>query len=130
MQTDRFIAHIYNACPQLDPDAIHEASLIVIDSLSEQLPAEQARRMASQLPDEIADAVANGAERSDASARPISLASFYDKVGFRTELEGKDLEALTKATVQTLNQVLSDGEQADVALELPAELDRLLNEAA
>ncbi|WP_348761719.1 DUF2267 domain-containing protein [uncultured Salinisphaera sp.] len=90
MQTDRFLAHVYNACPQLDPDVIHQCTLIVVDALCEQLPAEQARRMASQLPEEIGEAAANGSERSDTSAVPVSLDDFFAKIEFRTELTAKD----------------------------------------
>ncbi len=128
MQTDRFLAHIYNECPQLDPDVVHECTLIVIDALCEQLPAEQARRMASQLPEEIGEAAENGSARSDTSAVPISLEDFYGKVQFRTELSNEDTQPFVKAVLQTLNTAMSDSEKGQVVLELPSELDQLLIE--
>ncbi len=128
MQTDRFLAHIYNECPQLDPDVVHECTLIVIDALCEQMPAEQTRRMASQLPEEIGEAAADGAKRSDTSGVPISLDYFYGKIEFRTELGHDDTRQFVKAVIQTLNAALSDSEEGQAVLALPSELDQLLIE--
>lgn len=127
MQTDRFIANVYEACPQLAPDVVHQCTLITLDSLCEQLPKDQTRRMAEQLPDEIADAIRSGGERADTSYVPISLDEFYGKVEFRTELSSEDTRQLVGGVIRTLEKALSDGEAEGVALDLPSELDQLLN---
>jgi uncharacterized protein (DUF2267 family) len=126
MNTDRFIAEVHNGCPQIDVDALHQHTLIALDTLCEHLPKGQAREMAEQLPDEIGDAVAAGGDRSDTTDVPISLEEFYSKLMFRTELHEEDVQALARAVVRTLETALSDGEAKNVALDLPGELDQLL----
>ena len=126
MQTDRFIAQVYDACPQLDPEVAHQGTLIALDTLCEHLPVGQTRDMAAQLPDEIAEAVQAGGERADTSDVPISLAAFDEKLMFRTELGEDDTRALARAVARTLNQALSEGEARDAALDLPGELEQLL----
>ena len=127
MQTDRFIAHVYEDCPQLAPDVVHQCTLITLDSLCEQLPKDQSKRMAEQLPDEIADAIRAGGDRAGTSYVPISLEEFYGKVEFRTELPGDDTRQLVASVIRTLDKALSDGESEAVALDLPSELDQLLH---
>ncbi|MGN8197121.1 DUF2267 domain-containing protein [Salinisphaera sp. RV14] len=127
MQTDRFIAHVYEDCPQLAPDVVHQCTLITLDSLCEQLPKDQTARMAEQLPDEIADAIRAGGARSDTSYVPISLDDFHGKVEFRTELPSRDTRQLVASVIRTLDKALSDGEAEAVALDLPSELDQLLH---
>ncbi|MES1935112.1 DUF2267 domain-containing protein [Salinisphaera hydrothermalis] len=127
MQTDRFIAHVYEDCPQLAPDVVHQCTLITLDSLCEQLPKDQTTRMAEQLPDEIADAIRAGGDRADTSYVPISLDEFYGKVAFRTELPSQDTQQLVASVIRTLDKALSDGESEAVALDLPSELDQLLH---
>ncbi|MGB7754851.1 MAG: DUF2267 domain-containing protein [Salinisphaera sp.] len=127
MQTDRFIAHVYEDCPQLAPDVVHQCTLITLDSLCEQLPKDQSKRMAEQLPDEIADAIRAGGDRADTSYVPISLDEFYGKVEFRTELPGEDTRQLVASVIRTLEKALDDGEAEAVALDLPSELDQLLH---
>ena len=73
MQTDRFIAHVYEGCPQLDPDVAHQSTLIALDALCEHLPKGQTQDMAAQLPDEIADAVIAGGNRAETTDVPVSL---------------------------------------------------------
>lgn len=126
MQTDRFIAKVYDACPQLDPDVVHQGTLISLDTLCEHLPKGQAKEMAAQLPDEIADAVMAGGNRADTTDVPISLEAFYSKLMFRAELEQADVEALAHGVARTLNEALSEGEAKDAALDLPGELSELL----
>lgn len=127
MQTDRFIAHVYEACPQLDPDVAHQGTLITLDTLCEHLPADQTREMAAQLPEEIAEAVEGGGKRADTTDVPISLEALYDKLMFRTELSEDDTRALARAVARTLDRALSEGEAKDVALDLPGELEQLLS---
>lgn len=127
MQTERFIAHVYEDCPQLAPDVVHHCTLIALDSLCEQLPKDQTARMAEQLPDEIGDAIRAAGDRADTSYVPISLDEFYGKVEFRTELPSADTRQLVVSVIQTLEQALSDGEAEAVALDLPSELDQLLH---
>ena len=126
MQTDRFIARVYDACPQLDPDVVHQGTLITLDTLCEHLPKGQTKEMASQLPDEISDAVIAGGNRSETTDVPISLEEFYSKLMFRAELEQADVEALARAVARTLNDALSEGEAKNTALDLPGELSDLL----
>lgn len=126
MQTDRFIAHVYEACPQLAPDVVHQCTLITLDSLCEQLPAGQTSRMAEQLPDEIADAVRAGGDRSETSYVPISLDEFYGQIEFRTELSDEDARTLVPAVINTLKKALSEGEAEGAALDLPGELGQLM----
>ncbi|MES1941094.1 hypothetical protein T5B8_12673 [Salinisphaera sp. T5B8] len=126
MQTDRFIAQVYDACPQLDPDVVHQGTLITLDTLCEHLPKGQAKEMASQLPDEIADAVIAGGNRADTTDVPISLEAFYSKLMFRAELEQADAQALARAVASTLNDALSQGEADNTAFDLPGELENLL----
>ena len=126
MQTDRFIARVYDACPQLDPDLVHQGTLITLDTLGEHLPKGQTKDMASQLPNEIAEAITAGGNRADTTDVPISLDEFYAKLMFRTELEKADAEALAKAVAGTLNDALSEGEAKNTALDLPGELANLL----
>ncbi len=126
MQTDRFIAHVYRACPQLAPDVVHQDTLIALDTLCEHLSAEQTRRMASQLPNEIADAVKHGGALADATGRPTTLDEFYGTLMFRTELEADDAKTLARAVVRTLAAALSEGEAEEVALDLPDALTPLL----
>lgn len=127
MQTDRFIAHVYDACPQLAPDVVHQTTLITLDTLCEQLPADQTARMAEQLPDEIADAVRAGGDRGETSYVPIALDEFYGKICFRTELDATDARQLVAGVIDALEKALSDGEAHAVMLDLPSELDQLLD---
>jgi uncharacterized protein (DUF2267 family) len=126
MQTDRFIAQVYRACPQLEPDVVHQDTLIALDTLCEHLSAEQTRRMAAQLPDEIASAVTHGGKLADATGRPATLEDFYGTVMFRTELEEDDAQCLAHAVARTLATALSEGETEKVALDLPDALTPLL----
>ena len=126
MKTDRFIALVYNDCPELNPDTVHQATLITLDTLCEHLPAGQARDMASQLPDEIADAVQGGGDRADTTDVPIELEAFYDKLMFRTELDEGQTRTLAHSIARTLAEALSEGETGQAALELPPQLDKLL----
>jgi len=128
MQTDRFIARVYEACPQLDPDVVHQGTLITLDTLCEHLPKAQTKEMASQLPDEIASAVTAGGNRADTTDVPISLEEFYSKLMFRAELEKADVTALANAVGRTLDEALSEGEAKGAALDLPGELERLLTD--
>ncbi|WP_423822558.1 DUF2267 domain-containing protein [Salinisphaera sp. SPP-AMP-43] len=126
MQTDQFVAHVYESCPQLAPDVVHQCTLITLDSLCEQLPKDQTKRMAEQLPDEIADAVRAGGDRAETSYVPISLDEFYGKICFRTELDMEDAQQLVSGVVSALEKALDDGEVEGVKLDLPSELDQLM----
>lgn len=126
MQTDQFIAHVNRACPDLDADVAHQATLITLETLCEQLPLNQAKRMASQLPGELTQAVEAGGDRGETSDVPISLTEFYSKLMFRTELSEDTTRRVAKAVAQALQQAVSDGEISDVALDLPPELDQLV----
>ena len=128
MHTDRFIARVYDACPQLDPDVVHQSTLITLDALCEHLPKGQTQDMAAQLPDEIAQAVAAGGNRADTTDVPISLEDFHSKLMFRAELEPADVQALASAVTRTLDAALSEGEARQAALELPGELAQLLDD--
>lgn len=127
MNTDRFIAQVRENCPQLDVDVVHEQTLVTLDTLCEQLPKDQTKRMAAQLPDEIASAVTAGGDRGETTDVPIALADFYSKLMFRTELNETDVKALAQAVAQALEKALSDGEVEALALDLPSELDQLLS---
>ncbi|MBS63419.1 DUF2267 domain-containing protein [Salinisphaera sp.] len=128
MQTDRFIAQVYDGCPQLDPDVVHQSTLITLDALCEHLPKGQTKDMASQLPDEIAEAVIAGGNRAETSDVPVSLEEFYYKLMFRTELGEADAKTLARNVARTLNDALSEGEAKNTALDLPGELADLLND--
>ncbi|WP_184947195.1 DUF2267 domain-containing protein [Salinisphaera orenii] len=126
MQTDRFIAHVNHACPSLDADVAHEVTLITLETLCEQLPLDQAKRLAAQLPQELTEAVEAGGDRGETSDVPITLAEFYSKLMFRTELEEDTTRRVAQAVASALRQAVSDGEISDVALDLPSELDQLV----
>ncbi|MES1924880.1 DUF2267 domain-containing protein [Salinisphaera sp. T31B1] len=125
MNTDLFIARVHEGCSQLDVEAVHEHTLITLDTLCEQLPQEQAEHMAGQLPDEIAEAVRAGGNRADTSGVPMTLDEFYDKLMFRTELGTEDVRDLARSVVRTLEQALSDGEADKTIANLPGELSQL-----
>ncbi|WP_353221760.1 DUF2267 domain-containing protein [Salinisphaera sp. C84B14] len=128
MQTDRFIARVYEGCPQLDPDVAHQSTLIALDALCEHLPKGQTQDMAAQLPDEIADAVIAGGNRAETTDVPVSLEEFYYKLMFRTELEEADAKMLARSVARTLNHALSEGEAKNTELDLPGELADLLSD--
>lgn len=126
MQTEEFVARVAAAAPGRDPERAFEMTVPTLEVFCAHLPAEEARRLAAQLPQALADVAEAGGSRSDTSARAIDLNEFYAKVAERAEVSGEEATEYADAVIRVLKDAVSDGEIADVALELPPELSSLL----
>lgn len=126
MQTEEFIKRVRRAGPDLDPEAARAATLATVHTLCEHLPAEESRRLAAQLPNELAVAANEGGKRADLSNRPVELSQFYEQVALRAEIPHSDATGYARAVTRTLKDAVGAGEISDVVLELPPELTELL----
>lgn len=128
MQAEEFIDRVEQYGPAIDRESARAATLSTLQALCEHLPYEEGRRLAAQLPEELAEAIDEGRKRKrgDISRQPIELSAFYDKVSRLSGVPHADATGYTRAVMRTLKQAVTDGEITDVALELPPRLDELL----
>lgn len=132
MQTEKFIDQVKAAGPSLEKTSHSEharsATLATIQALGEHLPVEQTRRLASQLPRELAQAAEAGAELNGGrQPETIQLAGFYEKVALKANIPHQDAAGYARATTQTLREAITAGEMSDVAFDLPRDLSGLLS---
>lgn len=127
MQTEEFIARVENSSSELDSQGAREATMATLEALCEHLPAEQVRRLASQLPQPLSQVAEDGASRAGNSPPGISLNDFYRKVAERGGFSAEAAAVFAPVVARTLNEAVTDSEAADVALELPDELSVLIS---
>lgn len=126
MNADELVERVNRRCPELDPISAHEVTLITMRTLAEYLAAEQAGAIAAVLPTEFADVF--DAARREIRDTPIetSLAAFEDQLITRAEIGEQTAANIARAVVRVLRAALVE-KRAEARLELPAELDRLLD---
>ncbi|MDB6123727.1 MAG: hypothetical protein JWQ71_2720 [Pedosphaera sp.] len=122
MQYDRFVGHVqHRAQLPSNGEAIH-AIRATLPTLAERLTPEEAKDLASQLPQEIG--VFLHREPSQPAER-LSLDDFFHRV---SEREGKDLPTSVyhaRVVIEVLKEAVSPGEMRDVQAQLPAEFSAL-----
>ena len=126
MQTDEFVARVEHQGPGLGAETARAATLATLQALCAHLPATQTHQLASQLPQDLAQAAEIGGGQADRSQRPVELSQFYADIAGKTGVEHDDAARYARAVTRTLHQAVTNGEISDVALDLPEDLAGLL----
>ena len=99
----------------------------VLEGLAEQLSEGEARRLATDLPDMLAERLP-GPRRRRQGAHPVVVTDFIRQVGERTGLIYDDARA-TAAVLATLQEKLSEEDYSHVIGQLPAGYSDLVTAA-
>ncbi|MBO0682481.1 MAG: DUF2267 domain-containing protein [Candidatus Dormibacteraeota bacterium] len=123
MQYDDFLEQVAE-CTGLNRAYGDRAIVAVLETLSERIGSKDASDLATQLPRQLRDAVA------DAPEQPVEFPAdvFVRKVAAREWIPTREARAHTKVVLRTLREVASDG-LGDVLAGLPADYHRFWSEA-
>lgn len=127
MQTEEFLLRVQDRGPEGDADSLRAATIATLEVLGQHLPTEEARRMAAQLPKELAESAAIGGAEMQSGEGPAGVDAFYGQVAIRAGLDIDMAMGYASAVIAVLKKAISDGELTDVALALPTTLTDLLN---
>ncbi|WP_353112189.1 DUF2267 domain-containing protein [Salinisphaera dokdonensis] len=119
------VSRVNRRCPELDPVRAHDVTIITMRTFAEYLSAEQIEAIASVLPAVFAEAfdAARGEKRPQAVE--TSLEAFEEQLVARAEVGHKTAGDVARAVARVLRTTLVE-EKAQIKLELPHELDKLL----
>lgn len=91
----------------------------VLEGLAGQLSEGEARRLAADLPEPLAEQL-RAMRRRRSEAHPVSVDEFIGQVSQRTGLRADDARAGTGAVLATLREALSEDDYRHVTGQLPA----------
>jgi len=100
----------------------------VLEGLAEQLSEGEARRLATDLPNMLAEQLP-GPRRRRQGAHPVTVTDFIRQVSERTGLTYDDARAGTAAVLATLQERLSEEDYSHVIGQLPAGYSDLVTAA-
>ncbi|MES1925335.1 DUF2267 domain-containing protein [Salinisphaera sp. T31B1] len=126
MQTEQFVNDVAKAAGIDEHAQAYAVSRAVIETICVYLPPEQTRRLASQLPRELAQAAEDGARQALQTDKGVSVDTFFNEVARRADMPVAEVTEPARVAIQEFKQALSRSESVDVVLEAPAELDALL----
>ncbi|HET7313385.1 DUF2267 domain-containing protein [Salinisphaera sp.] len=126
MQTEEFVNEVARAADLSDHDAALAISRATVETICAHLPAEQVRKLSSQLPQELTRAAEAGRTQTTEKPAEISLDAFFEQVAVRAERERSEVEPAARAAITVFKRALTRGETTDVVLDAPRELDALL----
>lgn len=126
MNADEIVERVNRRCPELDPVRAHDVTVITMRTLGEHLSAEQADALASVLPAVFAEAFDAASREKRNTPIETSLAAFEEQLLTRAEIGQEVAANVARAVARVLRTALIE-EHAQIRLELPPELDRLLH---
>lgn len=132
MRHDELIGKVQAEARLPDRGAAERATRAVLHTLAERLPHGLARHLAAQLPEELAEAVQEGAtvpphgvsERSSVGER-FGLTAFAGRVAWRSGVSEEDAVRQAAAVLEVLDAAVPE-EMEKVAQTLPPDIRELL----
>ncbi len=122
MKHDEFIGQVQHRARLSSRGAAERATRATLETLAERLAGGEAKDLASQLPQEIAEHLRR--EWSGVGER-FSLEEFFRRVSMREGIDLPDAVFHARAVIEVVKEAVSTGEIDDVRAQLPAEFDRL-----
>lgn len=122
MQYEEFVGRVEARLDDPRPGEAEQAIIATFETLGERISEGEARDIASQLPDELAEPLT----RAGGNPEGFGLDAFFRRVA---EKEGVDLGKAAEhasAVMAVLGQAVTDGELQDMRSELPQEFYPLL----
>ena len=122
MKHDEFIGQVQHRARLSSRGEAERATRATLETLAERLAGGEAKDLAAQLPQEIAEHLRR--EWSGIGER-FSLEEFFRRVSLREGVDLPDAIFHARAVIEVLSEAVSIGEMDDVRAQLPAEFDRL-----
>lgn len=122
MKSDEFVKHVRERAEISREDA-ESASRSTLAVLAERLEAGEAADLASQLPEDLAQAVG----RPTGSGEPFSVRDFVERVADRESIAPNDADKRVRAVFATLQEAVTGGQLEDVLSQLPTDYLELMS---
>lgn len=123
MQTEEFVERVQQHVGERPArDRVRAAADATLQVVGETLPAQEARRLAAQLPAELEAAVTRGA----GGQAPPDREAFTARVAELAGVSEDEADACADAALSMLREAVSPGEAIDVALALPLFVSELM----
>lgn len=125
MNAQELVERVNRRCPELDSLRAHDVTVVTMRTLAEHLAAAQVHAIASVLPAAFAEAFEAARRKKRAEPIETSVAAFEDQLVVRAEIAKESAAHVARAVARVLRMALIE-EHAQTQLELPPELDQLL----
>lgn len=123
MQHDEFLEEVQQRARLDSRKEATEATEVVLETLAERLPADEAEDIASELPKELA-----GHFEDSGKAETFGVDEFFQRINGREEAEGAAAKLHAQVVTNVLATAISEGELDQVFDDLPPEYRDLLGD--
>lgn len=122
MKYDEFVKHVGERAEVSREDA-ESAALSTLAVLGERLEAGEATDLASQLPQELGDAVGS----STGTGETFSASDFVERVADREGIAPNDADKRARAVLATVQEAVTGGQMEHVLSQLPTDYLELMS---
>lgn len=122
MKRDEFLKHIQSVAQLSSREEADRATRATLETLAERLVGDEAKDLASQLPQEIGEYL-HGREGQNGQA--FSLQEFYQRVSDKEDADPITAASHARAVFAVLNTAVTPGEFADVRANLSRDYQEL-----
>ncbi len=122
MTYDEFVKQVQDSSGMSERGTAEAAARATLETLGLRLTQGEATDLASQLPQELADAVTSVADQQ----QRFSVQTFFDHVAQRAGIDDRsEAERAARAVLGVLSESVTRGQLADVFTQLPADYQEL-----
>ena len=122
MKYDEFIKNVRERA-EVSREEAEGAALSTLAVLGERLEAGEATDLASQLPQELGDAVGG----SRGTGEPFSASDFVERVADREDIAPNDADKRVRAVLATVQEAVTGGQMEHVLSQLPTDYLELMS---